>query len=284
MSRARSRLALSGLSALGLVVAGFVAQRIGERRFEGRAREEARALIGAARGGGPVVSAEDFAGVPGPVRRYFRYAGIEGKRRPRLVRVEHGGTFLVGSRWIPVTGEYHFSVDPPAFVWRATMRAAPGVRIGVLDRYRGGRGGVLAKAFYLLTLASGEGREMDEGSLMRYLAEIALVPTALLPSERLRWEGIDADSARATVRDGELEASMVFRFGPEGGISGVSAERYMMTGNGYSRERWTGRCGGYREMDGVMVPTVFEAVWNLADGDLPYARFEIADVRYDGAE
>jgi hypothetical protein len=154
----------------------------------------------------------------------------------------------------------------------------------VLDRYRGGRGGVLAKALSLVTLASGEGREMDEGSLLRYLAEIPLVPTALLPGERLRWEAVDGDSARATIRDGGLEASVVFRFDRQGAISGVSADRYMMVEGGYSKEKWTGRCGDYREAGGMMVPTESEAVWNLAAGDLPYARFEITDVGYDEPE
>ena len=40
---------------------------------------------------------------------------------------------------------------------------------------------------------------MAEGELMRFLAEAAWYPTALLPSQGVRWQGADERSAFATL-------------------------------------------------------------------------------------
>src|SRR5215207_2724038 len=168
------------LSVIGLLaVVVVLSYRIGKQRFDRKVRREVRAIIDTAEVRTGVVSAEDFTALPKPVRRYFRYVGVEGKRLISLARLRHGGTFLMGQRWVPVEGEYCYTVDLPSFIWYASLNVAPGLRIKVRDRYHKGEGNVLAKALPLVTLADAKGREVDEGSLLRYLSEAPLLPTAL---------------------------------------------------------------------------------------------------------
>ena len=55
----------------------------------------------------------------------------------------------------------------------------------------------------LVTLADIRGTsEVAQGELLRFLAEAAWYPTALLPSQGVRWEALDGISARATLTDG----------------------------------------------------------------------------------
>ena len=58
---------------------------------------------------------------------------------------------------------------------------------------------MLWKLFNAITLVNFGGREIDQSALVRYLTEAVYFPTALLPSRTLRWEALDADSARATL-------------------------------------------------------------------------------------
>ena len=57
---------------------------------------------------------------------------------------------------------------------------------------------------------------LAEGELMRYLAEAAWYPTALLPSQGARWQALDERSARATLSDGSLTLDLSFEFNDAG--------------------------------------------------------------------
>ena len=84
------------------------------------------------------------------------------------------------------------------------------------DRPRSGRlrcrrGILKASLFGLVPLVDErDEEEMARGELMRFLAEAAWYPTALLPSQGVQWEGIDDSSAKATLRDGEVLLTLVF--------------------------------------------------------------------------
>ena len=71
--------------------------------------------------------------------------------------------------------------------------------------YFQGRGSMLIKLLSAVKVVDATGHEMDQGSLVRYLAEMPWFPTSLLPSGGLvKWEPVDGDSARAIMKDGDL--------------------------------------------------------------------------------
>ncbi|HUG25440.1 DUF6920 family protein [Piscinibacter sp.] len=53
-------------------------------------------------------------------------------------------------------------------------------------------------------------------AIERFFAEMAWYPTALLPSQGVRREAIDDRSANATIVDGRLTLTLVFRFNASG--------------------------------------------------------------------
>ncbi len=77
----------------------------------------------------------------------------------------------------------------------------------------------------LFTVAEvrGEG-EIARGELMRYFTEMAWYPTALLPSQSMRWEAVDNRSANATLVDGTTSLTLLFRFDEVGLITSVHAQ------------------------------------------------------------
>jgi hypothetical protein len=121
--------------------------------------------------------------------------------------------------------------------------------------------------------------------LMRFFAEAAWYPTALLPSQGVTWGGIDDSSARATLKDGEMALTVLFRFTENGLIESVHAEARGRTVAGeVIPTPWEGRWSNYELRDGMRIPRGGEAVWLLPEGPKPYWRGCITTITYEFAE
>jgi hypothetical protein len=161
----------------------------------------------------------------------------------------------------------------------------PGLNVFVHDAYVAGEGLLHAELLGLLTLADIRNTpEAAQGELMRFLAEAAWYPTALLPSQGVRWEAIDDMSARATLMDGATTVSLDFRFDAEGLLSGVRAAARHRTVNGkLVATPWQGRFWGYEVRGGMRIPLEGEVAWELSEGLWPYWRGRVTDITYEFA-
>ena len=74
---------------------------------------------------------------------------------------------------------------------------------------------MLVKLLSIITLANEHGPEVDQGELLRYLAEIVWFPTAWL-SDYIQWEAIDAQSAKATIILPNNTVAAVLHFNEKG--------------------------------------------------------------------
>ncbi len=238
---------------------------------------------------------------PAPVQRYFRSVLPAGQALIRGAHIEQVGRFDLGgpegSRWVDfradqwvVTGHPGYrradqlvGAGQPGFVWDARMRMAPGMSIFVRDAYVDGEGLLTASLLGLWTVADqAGGPEMAQGELMRYLAEAAWVPTALLPSRDLWWEAIDEDRARVTLVDGDVEASLEVRFDAQDRIASVYSERRHREVDGrFEATPWQGRFSDYRRVDGIWVPFEAEVEWILPEGPHPYWRARLEGIEFD---
>jgi hypothetical protein len=129
----------------------------------------------------------------------------------------------------------------------------------------------------------GEG-EVAEGELMRFFAEAAWYPTALLPSQGVRWEAVDDRSARATLEEGETTLTMLFTFNEQDLIDTVRAEaRGRTVGDRIVPTPWRGRFWNYEERGGMLVPIDGEVAWLLPEGEKPYWRGHITEISHEFA-
>ena len=240
-------------------------------------------------GGVPVVpKTVDFAeldGLPPVVQRHLRTALKQGQPMLAAVSVEHQGSFNMGeatANWKPFTSTQRVVTRRPGFDWDARISVMPGLTVKVHDAYVGGEGILHAALAGLLTLAELRGSgEIAEGELMRFLAEAAWYPTALLPSQGVRWEEVDERSARATFSDGQLGLSLLFSFGDDGLIERIAAQsRGRAVGGKVVATPWQARMWNYAERDGMRVPLEGEVAWLLPQGPLPYWRGRITRIDY----
>jgi len=272
------------LAALVLAVLVIAAWLAGPARWRAvSSRWQARVNSPAPAPAAPAASAE---ALPLPVQRYFRRAWLDGPVRADIVRIRQEGMFNVseqGERWVPFTAEQVSSLREPAFDWDARVRMAPGVTVFVRDAYAGGEGLTEARIFGLWPVArvSGAGA-IAEGQLLRFLAEAPWYPMVLQPGGRVAWSAVDDRSARATLRHGALQASLLFTFAEDDSVMTVRAEaRGRMSGGRLTPAPWMGRFWNYAFRNGVRVPLEGEVSWILPSGPQPYWRGKIAEIRYE---
>jgi hypothetical protein len=224
----------------------------------------------------------EFAKLPLPVQRYLRFTGISGKPWIQTIRLKQRGRFRMNENqgWVDLEAEEYFTVDPPGFVWYGKLKPFPLVNVEGIDRFYAGNGHFLIKMVNLITLVDASGPELDESELLRYLSEVIWFPSAFL-SETITWEAINSESARATIRVGELSASAEFVFDEEGRMINLHARRHRSVDDGFELAEWSTPVERYGEMNGIQIPVQARAEWNLETGDFPYFDGGITQIEYN---
>lgn len=277
------------IASIVLVVAAVVVALIfGERSWNSgtdamRARLEAARLPKAP----AVYDAAETDTLPAPVRRFFRSALTEGWPLVAAAFFEHEGTFNMsetGESWKRFTSTQRVVIDRPGFDWDARIEMFPGIAALVHDAYIAGEGVLFGKIAGLITVIDmPRDRELARGELMRWLAEAAWYPTALLPSSGVRWTAVDDSTADATMGDGGIELTLRFRFGPDGLIESVHADSRGHTSPDGTVEQlpWEGRWTDWERRGGMVIPTRGEVGWVFPDGYRPYWRGRIVRIEYE---
>ena len=198
------------------------------------------------------------------------------------VTLEHAGTFRLGERWLDFTSSQRVVLSQPGFDWDARIRLLPCLAFRVHDAYVAGEGILSARLLGWPILSLRGTTDLARGELMRFLAEAAWYPTALLPSQGVRWTAVDDRRARATFADGRAQVSLTFSFGTDGLVEAVRAEdRGRMVRGEAVPTPWEGRWSHYAESDGMQVPLEGEVAWILPEGRKPYWRGRITRLEYE---
>ena len=226
-----------------------------------------------------LVTEAKIGALPENVKRWLRQSGVVGKEAPTVVKVIQKGTLRTkpDGTWMPFQATQYFSVDPPAFVWSATIKAAPLIEIAGRDKFMEGHGNMLIKPLYLFKAANSSGAEVDQGTLIRYLAEMAWFPQAAL-SPYITWHSTNNSEAIATITFGGVTASGIYYFDEEGRITGFEAQRYGDFGGSYRKETWSVKTRDYKSFNGITIGNVSEVTWRLAEGDFHWLNMEILNV------
>jgi hypothetical protein len=157
-------------------------------------------------------------------------------------------------------------------VWDAKIAMVPGLTVRVVDSYIAGQGLLRAAVQGVFTMAEQQGEgEIARGEYMRWFAEVPWYPTALLPSQGVRWEAVDDRSANATMVDGPMTVTLLFRFDDAGLMASFRAEaRAGLVGGTMVFAPWEGVWSDYRTVEGVRVPFTGEVAWMRPEGRRAY--------------
>ncbi|MDB9314472.1 hypothetical protein PN462_15270 [Spirulina sp. CS-785/01] len=217
--------------------------------------------------------------LPEPLSRYFHYVLPEQKRPINWVKIEQTGWFRTDPKqnWKPLKGEEYLTADPPSLLWLAKIKFLPFLNITVKDTYLNGKGHVWGQILPKINVVNMEGENINQGALIRCIAEMVWCPTALFPSHYLKWEAIDENSAQAIITHQGIETQAQFFINSTGQITEIRARRYKDD----TLQPWSGKCRGYQDYDGIKLPTDLEAVWNLPNGDFSYAKLQVTNIEFN---
>lgn len=193
------------------------------------------------------------AGLPEPVARHFQAIG--GERLPVIETAVAWGTarMRIGGVWLParVTSAY---IPGQSFVRHMAITWLGMPILQGVDSYRDGEGMLAIGPFV------SRGPEIDQGENLALWGEGVFMPTMLVRGPRVRWEPVDAISARLWVPFGSERDVCVVRIDPHTGLIGeLTAERYRSPGE--PKQPWKVELANYRAFQGIAVPTRITVTW-----------------------
>jgi hypothetical protein len=232
-----------------------------------------------------VILEKDLERLPLCVRKWLEVSGVIGKERIETVRLKQKGSMRSKPEgpWMAMEAEEYFVTEKAGFIWKARVNIAPFVSLVARDKYLDGKGNMLIKLLSCIPIADAKGKEIDQGSLLRYLVETAWFPTAAL-SEYITWEPIDSLSARAVMNYGGITAPGIFRFNEQGDMVSFEAQRYGQFEGKYSLEKWFISVKAYKSFGGVRIPNCSVVTWKLKTGDYAWLKLGITGLEFNKPE
>ncbi len=221
------------------------------------------------------ITHEIVTGLPQPVANYLATVLPQNCPVIKTVRLRHDGYFRTGleKEWITIKGEQYISGISPGFVWKGKTQM-----FTAIDSYSNGGGNLSVWLLSALRIADKKGKDIDNAEIIRWIAESALVPTNLLPSDSLKWEALNAVTAKLQYTFKDKEYCLVVRFNTYHEIESVETTRPF---NDKSLQKWKGRFRSYKNIEGYRVPTELEAIWIIDGEEKPYAMFSITDINFN---
>jgi uncharacterized protein DUF6544 len=273
-----------GTLANGLLLLG-VAYGFASRGPLSLRAEFARDLTFAAPAPASLLTEEDLAPLPEPVKRYVRRSGVVGQPRVRDFRATWTGRMRRDpqSEWMPFTAEQLDTLDEPRrfFLMDATMKGLP---VDVLHAFDARGATMRVKALSLVTMVDAKGAEVTRAETVTLFNDLCFLAPGALVSPSITWEAVDAHTARAryTLRANTIGAEL--RFNDDGElIDFASADRAASSPDGktFNRTPWTTPARDYARVGPARVATKAEVKWHPAAGAWVYGEFELTSLAYN---
>ncbi|HLP38349.1 DUF6544 family protein [Lacibacter sp.] len=269
-------------TAANLIILLVVIPALGEWQFNRMYKKEVQRMLSLQINKSVnTITNEQVQVLPSVVQKWLKASGVVDRPIIKQVYLQQRGEMKnkPDGKWIPFEAEQYFTIDPPSFSWKTTIRPSGFLFITGRDKYEQGKGNMLIKAYGLFTIADSKGLQTDQGTLLRYLAEICWFPGAAL-SEYIKWEPIDDKTAKATMSYGGITASGVFCFNANGDVVKFEADRYYINNNHSSLEKWQVTCIDHKTINGIRIPVKNNVTWKLKEGDFKWLELEITNIQF----
>lgn len=157
------------------------------------------------------------------------------------------------------------SIGACAFEWRA--RFGPFGLVSACDVLKEGEGRLDVIALGFIPIArTARSPALMRGELMRYVAELAWAPDAILLNANLRWRVDGPDRIAVAAGAGETAVEVMLGLDGDGRIATAFApDRPRSATPPELPTPWRGRFFNYREHDGYWIPFAGEVAW-VIDG------------------
>ena len=230
-----------------------------------------------------IVSEEDIADLPFPVKNWLLLSGIVGKQIPVTVWLQQKFDIKLKpgqEKWYKADAEQYFTTNNPAFIWTVKLNMSALMKITGRDKFMDGKGEMQMKMNSIISLGKETGEKMNEGTLQRYLGEMVWFPAAML-NPYVTWEEIDPFRAKATMNYRGTTGSGIFHFDEKGDFVKFSAMRYMGNDPDAKRYEWVITVDDYSIYEGIKIPSKMRATWMMDEGEWTWCVIEIKELIYN---
>lgn len=242
---------------------------------------------------GPVVSDADLQPLPAAAQRYMRYMGAVGRPRDWSFVLQSRGRFRLkpeDSAWFDVeTWQYNTRLDV-ARLFRMEGRMGGLLPVVARDTYVSGKGHMVGKLFDLVTVADGQGPELDTGELVTYLNDAVLFAPSFLLIPEVAWSDVDPDSFEVSLRDRGRTVTGRVVIDQNGAVRDfVTTDRFLEDPHDPKhpliRAEWHTPVEGWQHVAGRAIPLKGKGVWQLKQGPYTYAElsFEPSSLDFNRA-
>ena len=257
-----------------LVLLTIAAQQILSIRFKARIEARRQAIVADQISAPP----RQYA-IPEIVRAFAERSGARlGGPKVAIAHQRAEMRLAPNQKFFPIEASQLSGTRDPGFVWEATARLAGIVPMRVIDSFAAGRGWLGVRIAGAIPMANATGPENDKGEMMRFLAEMAWNPDAILNMTALHWRQIDDRTVDVLSATKGGTATVRLRFDADGDLKGIEAEdRPYLVGGKSVPMRWIGRFRDYADFGSYRLPSYGEVAWVLPEGEFVYWRGRIID-------
>lgn len=230
-----------------------------------------------------ILKEEDISQLPEPVKKWLHASGAFGMPYIFIGKVTQKAYLQLKpdqKQWLSATATQYISCDPPAFIWYVNVKMNNLLFFLGRDKYTDGKGRMLIEINALWPIVDEQGDKLDEGTMQRYLGEIAWFPSMAL-SKYISWEPINDTIAGATLTYKGKSGSGVFYFSPEGDFIRFTAQRFKDNAPDARKYEWIIEAEDYKIFEGIRIPSRLTATWRLEDRDWTWLKLEITGLKYN---
>jgi hypothetical protein len=227
-----------------------------------------------------IITREDLAHLPPAVQRYLQFAGVVGQPKVRNMRVVFEGTMRGRNQdWFSFRSVQYNTFDAPGRYFFMIGKMF-GMEVPGYHRYANGHASMDIRLFGLASLVYKKGPIMDQSETVTLFNDMCLMAPATLIDKRIHWKEIDSVTVEANYPVNGISITARLSFDHAGKlINFESHDRYEV--NEMKKLPWLTPCTDYKKLNGVMLATRGEAVYQYPDTTFTYGVFNLQAVEYN---
>lgn len=231
-----------------------------------------------------VITDESIASLPEPVQRYIRYTGAYGKPPVKNFGLTFAGKIRSSqdSPWMEFTTEQFNFIDT---AWRLFFMEAKmkGLSVSGYHAFKNGTAYMDIRLLSLIKVEYQDGELMDISETVTFFNDMCCLAPGSLTDDRIEWLETEGNVVKAAFTSNGIRISAWLHFNDEGAlINFVSDDRWALEKGGkMSQVRWETPLYDYREVNGYLLASRADLIYNYPDGDLCYGKFETGTIIYN---
>lgn len=221
--------------------------------------------------------------LPEIIQKWIVFSGALEQPKTIMVKLQQRGEMKLKpkSKWMPFNAQQIYNCTNPSFIWSAYVKILPNIYFAGRDKFIDGRSEMQIKLLSLISIVNQKSsKKLNLSAMHRFLAEICWFPSVAINSY-IKWETIDAISAKAIMTYKNKQVSGVFKFKENGALISFEADRFYGGKDTAQLKKWFIEILEHKQFNNITIPNKCKVTWKLNEGDFNWLNLEITKLTYN---